>query len=148
MRPNIPSLAALQAFDGAARFLSFTRAARELNITQSAVSRHIRALEEGLGVKLFRRLKQRVSLTPAGAEYHSEISACLDRIQLSTARLRSRRRRETVLNLAALPTFAAKWLVPRLPQFERLHPQIRINCSISTEAADFIGTEIDAAIFF
>jgi DNA-binding transcriptional LysR family regulator len=148
MRRKIPSLGALQAFESAARFSSFTRAAENLNITQSAVSRHVRALEDQFGLKLFRRSKQRATLTAAGAEYWPEICAGLNQIEASTARLQARRRRDAVLNLAALPTFAAKWLVPRLSNFAEHHPEIDINLSVRTEPADFAGSDVDAAIFF
>src|SRR2546430_1532640 len=92
MRRFVPSLSALQAFEAAARLLSFTRASQELNITQSAVSRHVLALEEQLGFPLFHRAKQRVSLTPAGQSYLPEVRACLDRLEVSTAQLLTYRR--------------------------------------------------------
>src|SRR5579885_950398 len=117
MRQHVPSLSALQAFEAAARHLSFTLAAEELNLTQSAISRHIRGLEDRLGVKLFRRAKQRVALSEAGEAYLPEVRVCLDRIEASTKQVLTYRRGAGVLNLATLPTFGTKWLAPRLPGF-------------------------------
>jgi LysR family glycine cleavage system transcriptional activator len=148
MRRHIPSLSALQAFEAAARCLSFTRAARELNITQSAVSRHVRALEEQLGLPLFRRYRKRISLTEAGEAFLPEIHSSLERIESSARQLMTYRRGAGVLNLATLPTFGTKWLVPRLPDFFRRHPGIRINFVIKTEPFEFSTSDIDAAIYF
>ena len=148
MRRHIPSLSALQAFEAAARLLTFTGAARELNVTQSAISRHIRALETSLGVRLFRRARQRISLSDAGAAYLPEVRACLDRIEASTQQLLSYRRDAGVLNLATLPTFGAKWLAPRLAAFQAQHPNISMNFLVRTEPFDFSGSDLDAAIHF
>jgi LysR family glycine cleavage system transcriptional activator len=148
MRRNIPSLSALQAFESAARHSSFTRAAVELHLTQGAISRNIRALEDQLGIKLFYRSKRRVTLTKIGAEYWPAIRASLDRIEATTVSILSRRRRDGVLNLAVLPTFAAKWLVPRLPEFASRHPDVLVNLTITTEPVDFAASDLDAAIYF
>ena len=148
MRPHIPSLSALQAFEAAARLLSFTRAADELNITQSAISRHICSLEARLGVNLFRRERRRISLSDAGAAYLPEVRACLDRIEASTQQILAYRRGAGVLNLATLPTFGAKWLAPRLAEFQALHPNILMNFAVRTEPFDFSGSDLDAAIHF
>lgn len=148
MRPHIPSLSALQAFEAAARLLSFTRAADELNITQSAISRHISGLEARLGVKLFRRERRRIGLSDAGAAYLPEVRACLDRIEASTQQILTYRRGAGVLNLATLPTFGAKWLAPRLAEFQALHPNILMNFVVRTEPFDFSGSDLDAAIHF
>ncbi|HTZ37837.1 MAG TPA: LysR substrate-binding domain-containing protein [Stellaceae bacterium] len=148
MRPHIPSLSALQAFEAAARLLSFTRAADELNITQSAISRHISGLEARLGVKLFRRERRRINLSDAGAAYLPEVRASLDRIEASTQQILTHRRGAGALNLATLPTFGAKWLAPRLAEFQALHPNIVMNFAVRTEPFDFAGSDLDAAIHF
>ncbi len=148
MRRFIPSLSALQAFEAAARLLSFTEAARELNVTQSAISRHILALEEQLGFALFHRAKQRVSITAAGQSYLPEVRACIDRLEVSTTQILTYRRGGGVLNLAILPTFGTKWLMPRLPDFCRSNPGVVMNFYTRTEPFDFSGSDIDAAIYF
>ncbi|MFI4987087.1 MAG: transcriptional regulator GcvA [Alphaproteobacteria bacterium] len=148
MRQHIPSLSALQAFEAAARHLSFTLAASELNVSQSAISRHVRALEDRLGVKLFRRAKQRVTLSEAGEAYLPEVRACLDRIEASTKQVLTYRRGAGVLNLSTLPTFGTKWLAPRLGSFTQKHPGILLNFVSRTEPFDFSGSDIDAAIHF
>jgi LysR family glycine cleavage system transcriptional activator len=148
MRPHIPSLSVLQAFEAAARHLSFTRAAEELNVTQSAISRHIRGLEARLGLRLFRRTKQRIALSEAGEAYLPEVRSCLDRIEASTKQLVTYRRGAGVLNLATLPTFGTKWLAPRLASFYQRRPGILLNFIIQTEPFDFSGSDIDAAIHF
>ena len=148
MRRYVPSLSALQAFEAAARLLSFTRAAVELNVTQSAISRHVLALEEQLGFPLFQRTKQRVSLTEAGQSYLPEIRSCLDRLETSTTQILTYRRGGGVLNLAILPTFGTKWLMPRLPHFCSQNPGIVINFFTRTDPFEFSGSDIDAAIYF
>lgn len=148
MRRFVPSLSALQAFEAAARLLSFTQAAHELNVTQSAISRHILALEEQLGFALFHRAKQRVGLTAAGQSYLPEVRTCLDRLEVSTTQILTYRRGGGVLNLAILPTFGAKWLMPRLPEFCRSNPGIVMNFYTRTEPFEFSGSDIDAAIYF
>jgi len=148
MRRYVPSLSALQAFEAAARHLSFTRAAEELNVTQSAISRHVLALEEQLAFPLFQRAKQRVSLTEAGQSYLPEVRSCLDRLEASTTQILTYRRGGGVLNLAILPTFGTKWLMPRLPDFCSQNPGIVINFFTRTDPFEFSGSDIDAAIYF
>lgn len=148
MRRHIPSLSALQAFESAGRMSSFTRAARELNVTQSAVSRHIRALEEELGVVLFQRVDQRVSLTPAGGRYIRAIRACLDEIEASTFDLKTGRHDSGSIHLVTPPTFGARWLVPRLPEFMERYPQIQLRLSVKADPIDFGNAVFDAAISF
>jgi LysR family glycine cleavage system transcriptional activator len=148
MRRLVPSLSALQAFEAAARHLSFTRAAQELHVTQSAISRHVLALEDQLGFALFHRVRQRVSLTAAGESYLPEVRNCLDRLEASTSQILSYRRGGGVLNLAILPTFGTKWLMPRLPDYYRGQPGVVINFFTRTEPFEFSGSDIDAAIYF
>lgn len=148
MRRHIPSTYGLQAFESAARHASFTRAAKELNVTQSAISRHIRLLEDHLGVRLFHRAKQRVALTEAGEVYLTDIRASLARIEKSTRHIVAHQRGARILNLATLPTFGTKWLIPRLAGFRRQHPGVLINFILRPEPFEFANSEIDAAIYF
>jgi DNA-binding transcriptional LysR family regulator len=148
MRRHIPSLSALQAFESAGRLSSFTRAARELNVSQSAISRHIRSLEEELGVALFQRIDQRVSLTPAGSRYIRAIRGCLDEIEASTFDLKTGRHDSGAIHLITPPTIGARWLVPRLPAFMSRYPEIQLRLSVKADPVDFGYAVFDAAIAF
>lgn len=148
MRKGIPNLAALQVFEAAARHESFTRAADELALTQSAVCRQVASLENRLGVALFLRIKKRVVLTPHGRHYAAQIRKSLERIERDTLELMAQRGIGRVLELAVVPTFASQWLIPRLPQFRALRPDITINLSIRTEPFLFSDSPFDAAIYF
>jgi LysR family glycine cleavage system transcriptional activator len=145
----LPSLAALDAFEAAARHLSFTRAAHELHVTQGAVSRQVQALEEFLGVPLFQRIKKRVSLTSAGTTYLAKVRSGLDRLEAATLELRAFRGvAHGVLNLAILPTFGTKWLIPRLSGFMAAHPEVLVSLSTRLEAFAFDEEDQDAAIHY
>src|SRR5256714_9409112 len=120
MRPRLPSLNALKAFEAAARHESFTRAAEELCVTQGAVSHQVKALEAELGVKLFNRERQRLLITEAGRDYLNVVRDALDRIAIGTERL-LQRQSAGVLTVSTSPDFAAKWLVHRLRSFFRAH---------------------------
>lgn len=146
-RRFLPSMSLLTAFEAAARHQSFTMAAEELSITQSAVSRQIRLLEEQIGCPLFVRDKQTVRLSEAGADYAREIRGALQRIGSATLNLRANPIGGT-LNLAILPTFGTRWLAPRLPRFFDSHPGITINLSTRLSAFDFNVDHVDAAIHF
>ncbi|KVD86668.1 LysR family transcriptional regulator [Burkholderia sp. ABCPW 14] len=148
MRKGIPNLAALQVFEAAARHESFTRAADELALTQSAVSRQITSLEERLGVALFLRIKKRVVLTPHGRHYAALVRRNLERIERDTLELMAQRGIGATLELAVVPTFASQWLIPRLPQFRALRPDITVNLSVRTEPFLFSDSTFDAAIYF
>ena len=116
MRRKIPSTQALQCFEAAARHESYTRAAQELALTQSAVSRQITALEESLGVLLFRRTRHGMVLTPGGTEYARQVRQRLDAIERDTQDVMTGQGSGGTLRLATVPTFATRWLLPRLPQ--------------------------------
>jgi DNA-binding transcriptional LysR family regulator len=146
-RRFLPSMTLLRAFEASARLQSFTAAATELSLTQSAVSRQIIALEEMLGTELFTRERQRVKLTRAGETYFSEIRVALARVATATFGLRANPR-GGVLNLAILPTFGTRWLAPRLPGFLQEHPGITINLSTRLSRFDFQFDSVDAAIHF
>ncbi|MCJ2177169.1 LysR substrate-binding domain-containing protein [Novosphingobium album (ex Hu et al. 2023)] len=137
----------LCAFEAAARLESFTAAAAELHLTQGAVSRQIRALEETLGAPLFHRERQQVRLTVAGESYAGEIREALKRISTATLGFRANPRGGT-LNLAILPTFGIRWLAPRLPAFQAEHPGITINLQTRLNQFDFNLENFDAAIHF
>src|SRR2546430_544566 len=126
-----PSVDALVAFESAARHGSFTRAAAELNLTQGAISRQIRQLEDKLGISLFQRIRQRVVLTDAARAYLLDVRELLKDWESAVQRMAAHEGAR-VLNLAVLPTFTTAWLVPHLPDFSRKHPDITLNCAIRT----------------
>ncbi|HWH82568.1 MAG TPA: LysR substrate-binding domain-containing protein [Burkholderiaceae bacterium] len=147
MRRKIPSTGALSAFVAAARHCSFTEAASELSLTQSAVCRQIAGLEGFLGLKLFRRSRRGVLLTEAGVAYHRQVARNLEQIERDTLDLMTRRGRGGTLELAVVPTFGTRWLLPRLAGFAREHPDITLNLSSRTRPFLFDDTALDAAIY-
>lgn len=148
MRRTLPSTWALQAFEASARHESFTRAGEELALTQSAICRQIGALEELLGVPLFSRSKRGVKLTAAGAAYSRQIAARLDEMERDTLALMSGQGLGGSLELAVVPTFATRWLIPRLGDFQELHPDITVNLTTNTRPFLFAENNFDAAIYF
>lgn len=147
MRRKIPSTHTLLCFDAAARHESYTRAAQELALTQSAVSRQITALEEFVGVALFRRTRHGVALTERGAEYAAQVAQRLQALEQDTLDVMSAQGRGGALHLAAVPTFATRWLIPRLPELARLHPDITVHIETRTRPFLFADTEFDAALY-
>lgn len=148
MRRKIPSITALTAFEAAARHQSFTRAATELALTESAVSRQVAALEEQLGIKLFHRIKKRVTLTDAGQAYSSQVQQVLDRIERDALQIMAHEGAGSILELAVLPAFASQWLIPQLGSFYAQHADVTINMSARTDVFLFNDTPFDAAIHF
>ncbi len=148
MRKKIPSTAALLAFESAARHESFTRAAEELALTQSAICRQIGALEDFLGVPLFRRTRRGVQLTEAGLSYSRQIAPRLDAIEHDTLAVMAHHGAGSVLELAVVPTFATRWLLPRLAGFQSKNPDVVVNMHTQTRPFLFDQTEFDAAIYF
>lgn len=146
-RRFLPSVALLSAFEAAARHGSVTAAACELSLTQSAVSRQVRALEEQLGVDLFHRERQTIRLTVGGIGYSREIREALRKISTASLNLRANPFSGT-LTLAILPTFGTRWLAPRLPKFLAANPGITINLMTRLSHFDFQLEPIDAAIHF
>jgi len=136
----------LLAFEASARHLSFTRAATELALTQSAVSRQVQALEDLLEVALFRREKRRIVLTEAGTGYQKELAAALQRIRSASLQAISHRTGRGAFHLAALPTFTAKWLMPRLHRFYARHPGILVHLHLRVTRFDLDLAGIDAVI--
>ncbi|PUA17127.1 transcriptional regulator GcvA [Glaciimonas sp. PCH181] len=148
MRRFIPSTSCLIAFDTAARHLSFTKAAHELHMTQGAVSRQLAVLETYLGVKLFERVNHRLILTEAGREYAMQISATLTQVEIATFQVMTYKNSAGMFNLATLPTFGIKWLIPRLPKFTKAYPEVIPNLSTEVLPFDFNSRQVDAAIHF
>ena len=148
MRRRIPGLELLVAFETAARHQSFTRAAEELSLTQSAVCRQIAALEDYLGVRLFNRIKKRVTLSEAGQLYAKQVRESLKRIEHDTLSLMAHRGSGGVVELAVTPTFATRWLIPRLVSFHDENPSITLDLTTRAEPFMFTDTPFDAAIHF
>ena len=142
--PSISSLRALEALD---RLGSASAVAEELSLTQSAVSRQLQALERQLGIDLILRDKKRLSLTPEAQDYAAEVRQALNQIAQSTLRLQTSPLTGT-LSLAILPAFGMRWLMPRLPAFSRLHPEVTINMATRLEQFNFAGEPFDAALHY
>ena len=145
MSPRLPPLAALRAFEAAARHLSFTRAADELHVTQTAISHQIRGLEERLGVRLFRRLPRGLVLTEEAQRYLPAVRDAFARLEVATAELLAGRT-GGALTASVLPSFAAKWLVPRLGRFRAANPDIDLRISTSLHLVDFAREDVDIGI--
>ncbi len=147
MRRKIPSLQALACFDAAARHESYTRAAEELALTQSAVSRQITGLEQYLGQALFRRTRHGVALTERGSAYARQIAPRLQALERDTLEVMAGQGAQQTLQLAAVPTFASRWLIPRLPGLSRQHPQLLVHIETRTRPFLFADTDFDAALY-
>ncbi|HZZ94459.1 MAG TPA: transcriptional regulator GcvA [Usitatibacter sp.] len=147
MPRRLPPLSALRPFEAAARLESFSRAADELHLTHGAVSRQVRALEDHLGTELFARHGKRVTLTAAGRGFAERVRAVLDDLVLAAEMARPARR-EGRLSVSVLPSFASRWLMPRLIRFMEAHPKIEVSVNASVALADFARDEIDLAIRF
>src|SRR6201996_3701358 len=145
MTARLPSLNGLRAFEAAARHLSFTQAASELNVTQTAISHQIRRLEEELGIRLFIRKNRALALTPKARDYLPGVRAAFNDLRLATDRL-LRKDDDHVLTVSTLASLAAKWLLPRLTAFQEAHPGIDVRITTSTALVDFKGGDVDAAI--
>jgi LysR family glycine cleavage system transcriptional activator len=145
MTARLPSLNGLRAFEAAARHLSFTVAASELNVTQTAISHQIRRLEEELGIRLFVRRNRALALTPEARDYLPGVRAAFNDLRLATDRL-LRRDDDHVLTVSTLASLAAKWLLPRLSTFQEAHPGIDVRITTSTGLVDFRSGDVDAAI--
>lgn len=139
------SLNGLRMFEAAARRLSFTEAAGELNVTQAAVSQQIRRLEEELGVALFLRGKGGLSLTVSGQELAGSTRAALAMINKSIHRI-TNTETEGILAVSTIASFASRWLIPRLSGFQEKHPDIALHIHTSGTKVDFVRDGIDAAI--
>lgn len=147
MSRQLPPLNALLAFEAAARHLSFTKAAAELHVTQSAISQQIKALEDHLGLPLFKRLHRALLLTDEGQRYLPALREAFDRLDAATQRLLAQGMPER-LTVSVLPSFATRWLVHRLGRFRELHPELDVLISTSVELVDFSRQAVDVAIRF
>ncbi len=147
MHRRLPPLTSLRAFEAAGRHLSFTKAAEELTVTQAAISHQVKALEEHLDVALFLRLPRQLELTKAGKLLLPVVRSAFDRIGESVAKL-NKDIASAALTIRLAPSFAAKWLSPRLDDFRRKHPQIDLSLTHSNEAADFSRQPVDIAITY
>jgi LysR family transcriptional regulator, glycine cleavage system transcriptional activator len=145
MSARLPSLNGLRAFEAAARYLSFTQAASELNVTQTAISHQIKRLEQELGVRLFIRQNRALTLTAEASEYLPGVRAAFNDLRLATDRL-LRREDDHVLTVSTLASLAAKWLLPRLSAFQEAHPGIDVRITTSATLVDFQRDNVDAAI--
>lgn len=145
---KIPNMGALMAFEAAARHESFTHAAKELFLTESAVSRQIATLESNLGVRLFVRAKQRVVLTRAGRLYSTQVRRALESLDRDTLSIIAHGSGGGYLELAVLPTFASHWLIPRLKDFSDRTPDVRVNMGVQTDMFDFKESHFEAAIHY
>jgi LysR family transcriptional regulator, glycine cleavage system transcriptional activator len=145
MTARLPSLNGLRAFEAAARHLSFTLAASELNVTQTAISHQIRRLEDELGIRLFVRQNRALALTPEARDYLPGVRAAFNDLRLATDRL-LRKDDDKVLTVSTLASLAAKWLLPRLTDFQEHHPGIDVRITTSTSLVDFQRDNVDAAI--
>src|SRR6201997_4242418 len=145
-RSRLPPLNAIKAFEAAARLGSFTRAADELNVTHGAVSRQIRLLEDWLGVRLFLRTSRNAVPTQAGTELLAEAGPALDRLAAVSRRMQNRGRARELLHVSALPTFAMRWLIPRLPDLQRDHPGLELRIVTASTPAEQFHMDVDAVI--
>jgi len=143
----LPSMSMLRAFDAAARNENFTEAAAELGLTQGAISRQVRALETQLDARLFARVGKTVQLNEAGRRYAQEVEKALQTVRLASLDAMTHRRGGT-LNLAILPTFGTRWLMPRFPAFLKAHPEITVNFATKLSPFDFKKEDLHAAIHY
>lgn len=141
-------MGALMAFDAAARHESITRAADELALTESAVSRQISQLEDQLGVQLFHRVKKRLSLTRAGAAYARDVAETLERLEKDTFDVMANEGEGGTLEIAVLPTVGSLWLIPRMTDFYERHPKMTVNLSARSSRFLFSETRFDGALCF
>jgi len=138
----------LRSFECAARHESFTQAAEELHITQSAVSKQVKELEETIGVTMFRRVGRRVTLTEAGRRLAADLAVDLENLKQSVARAIAAGKRNATLRIGVLPTFAGRWLIPRLGTFLNDHPSVEIRLETRTVPFDLTRERFDVAIHF
>jgi LysR family glycine cleavage system transcriptional activator len=146
VRPRLPPLNAIKAFEAAGRLGSFSRAAEELHVTHGAISRQIRTLEDWLGAPLFRRTSRNAVPTQAGVELLAEASPALDRLAEGSRRVRVSSLAQGVLNVATQPTFSMRWLIPRLSDFQRNQPGIELRIVTASTSAERFQMEADVVI--
>jgi len=141
----MPPLNPLRAFEAAARHESFTKAAEELNVTQGAISHHVRTLEEYLGFNLVERVNNNLMIPPETQRFADALTQAFDQIHRAAKDLTQSRRR-TILVVRAYTNFVLRWLIPRLPAFQKLHPEIEIRISAGRVDVDFETDDVDVAV--
>ncbi len=141
----MPSLDFLRGFEAAGRRLSFTLAAQELFLTQSALSRQVKALEESLGIALFERRHRALTLTTAGTAFHRSVSEMLAALVTATERTRGTVRAPG-LTVSTSVSFASLWLIPRLSSFRALHPEVEVYVSADDRVVDLARGDVDVAV--
>jgi len=141
---RLPPLGALRAFEAAARHLSFTRAAAELCVTQAAISHQVRQLEDWLGMRLFARKGHALTLTSGGGSYLTELTQLFDGLAEATARLHGRP--QNTLRITALPSFASRWLLPRLGDFRTRYPDIELKLTAAATLWSHTDDSFDIGI--
>lgn len=144
----VPSMTALQCFEAAARHLNFTRAAEELHLTQSAVSKQVAQLEEMLRHHLFLRIRRRLQLTPAGALYLAEVNKILTQLDMSSRYVLTYGEQTEVLKVATQPSFGVRWLIPRLKGFGKRHPNIHLDIRNEMEPFALLQGSADVVFFY
>ncbi|MDQ0625997.1 transcriptional regulator GcvA [Paraburkholderia graminis] len=144
--PQLPPLLSLRAFEATARLLSFSLAAQELFVTQSAISHQVKKLEADLGVALFERRARTVALTVAGQAYYAKVHAAFELLRQGTSEARAPLTRLTTVTVGLLASFATRWLAPRLESFHSAHPHIDLQLHPEIALADVPGGEVDVAI--
>lgn len=147
MRRMLPTIQSLLCFESAAKYASYTQAAQELSLTQSAVSRQIKHLEDFLGLALFNRTRHGVELSYSGQQYYQAIKGHLFALERSTLELIAHKGLGGTLKLGVVPTFATRWLLPRLRRFNTLHPEVTLHLETSTRPFLFSEQLFDAAIY-
>lgn len=148
MRKKVPSTTALQIFEAAARHNNFSRAAVELSLTEGAVSRQIARLESLINCQLFDRAGSRIQLNSVGEHYADQVREILERLDRDTQYISGMHKKNSHLNIAALPTFSSRWLIPRLSRFKKRHPEITLNIAARTDPFILSGSGFDAAVHF
>ena len=147
MSRRLPPLNALKAFEAASRHLSFTKAAEDLFVTQAAVSHQIKALEDNLGIKLFRRKNRALLLTEEGQSYYLDIKDIFTSLSDATEKLLSKTA-TGALTVSSAPSFAIQWLVPRLAKFSELHPDIDVRIKAIDLDEGLLTDDVDIAIYY
>ena len=140
---QVPPLNGLRAFDVTGRHLNFRSAADEMGVTQGAVAQQVRQLEAHLGIPLFERVPKGLAFTPSGRSYHARVATAFEELRAATETLRPEPGKVLV---SVTPTFAAKWLIPNLPDFSTAHPEIDLRILATEKVSSFYGDGIDVAI--
>ncbi|MDV7644923.1 LysR substrate-binding domain-containing protein [Acinetobacter oleivorans] len=143
-----PSTMSLRCFEASARYLSFTKAAQVLHMTQSAISKQVAHLEESLNIQLFERSLQRLQLTPTGKLFLKETQIILNQIEISVLNILAHRNEAETLNLAAHPTLCSRWLIPTLRGFSEVHPQFHLEFQEQISSSDIDISQVDIAFLY